>query len=350
MDTDKSDLIIRRILGKLNMEVVPKVKQNSRKAEEFKDKVWDAIPKGGPGGYRFHFIHCGSAFEGLAVKEETDFDITMILGDPFESYNFTTRRDPSGFFTLEWKSHLPNKFFNDCDNFLDAAKLRRDLFGIVSRAVESLNIPNADIKYREQLVALTVEIRYSTGETVSIDFVPQIVFRTWGQCPDLRPLSELPKCLRAYIDTSNRNKSPIMSFSMAVPDSQQYPNPDQLFSVSFGLLEKNFLISEVKLRDMVRMVKLKALQQNWKRLYKFQSFFAKRIAVKHCDELKDKSLCEGYRAILGYLLQDVKNGYMDDYFIKNLVAYRWEPKRAFEFQEAIARAMNEDPSDILKQM
>ncbi|WP_348243524.1 hypothetical protein, partial [Salmonella enterica] len=71
--------------------------------------------------------------------------ITMILGDPFESYNFTTRRDPSGFFTLEWKSHLAKKFFNDCDNFLDAAKLRRELFTIVSRAIDKLNIPNAEI-------------------------------------------------------------------------------------------------------------------------------------------------------------------------------------------------------------
>ncbi|XP_068211606.1 uncharacterized protein [Palaemon carinicauda] len=350
MENDRSDKIIRTILGKLDREVVPKVKRNAERVEKIKDKVLDALPRGGPGGYSIHFIHCGSAFEGLAVKEETDFDIVMMLGKPFESDNFTVCRDPSGFFTLQWKTHLPNKFLSDCDDFLDAATIRRELFSLASHGIKNLNIPNAEIKYREQLVALTVEIQFFNGEKISIDFVPEIVFRTWGQCPDLRPLSELPSCLRKYIDTLNKNKSPIMFFSLAVPDADKYLNSDQLFSVSFSLLEKKFLNSEVKLRDMVRMVKLKAHQQNWKRLYKFQSFFAKRTAVKHCDELKKKTLCEGYKAILEYLLQDVEKGFMEDYFIINLVAYTWKPEKASMFREELVRTLTEDPSEMLKLM
>ncbi|XP_068211604.1 uncharacterized protein [Palaemon carinicauda] len=343
------DSIVRSIFGKLNREVVPKVKRNAQKMEEYKEKVREAIEKS-DSGYSVQFVHCGSAFEGLAVKEETDFDIVMMLRNPFESSNFTPRRHPGGFFTLEWKSHLPVKFVCDSKGVVNASQLRRDLFTRIVNAIDAVKVPGAKISRKEQLVAVTVEMKYDSGEEISIDFVPLIVFRSWGQCPDLRPLNELPRCLRAYIDTLNKNKSPIMFFSLAVPNPEGNANYNQLFSASFGLLEKNFLNSEVKLRDMVRLVKLKAHQQDWKRLYKFQSFFAKRIAVKHCDELKTKGVWDGYRAILNYLDQEVEKGFIEDYFIKNQVAYTWKPQRAVEFREAIARALREDPSNILSKM
>ncbi|XP_068211365.1 uncharacterized protein [Palaemon carinicauda] len=327
--------IARSILGRLNREVVPKVEKNGQRAAQFIEKVEAALPRG-PFGYSISFIHCGSAYEGLAVKANTDFDIVVMLNAPFESENFSVRRDPSGFFTLEWKSHIPNQLASDCNGFLDASKLRQDLFSIIGRGIQKVCIPNAKIKYREQLVALTVEIAYATGDIVMMDFVPQIVFRTWGQCPDLRPLHELPKCLRAYIDTLNKNKSPIMFFSLKVPDAHKYPNSDQLFNVSFGLLEKKFLASNVQLLDMVRLVKLTAHARNWKKQYKFQSMFVKRIAVKYSDSLKDKTLVEGYKAILCYLAEEVKRGFIDDYFIKGKEIYRWEPRVASNFHREIA--------------
>ncbi|XP_068211605.1 uncharacterized protein [Palaemon carinicauda] len=343
------DSIVRSILGKLNREVVPKVRRNAQKMEEFKERFRKAIEKS-DSGYPKQFVHCGSAFEGLAVKEETDFDIVMTLGKPFEGANFTPRRHPSGFFTLKWKPHLPSKSVCDSEGVVNVSHLKEDLFTRIVNAIDAVKVPGQEIRRSKQLVAVTVEIKYDSGEEISIDLVPTIVFRSWEDCPDLRPPTELPECLRDYIDTLKDNGSPIMFFSLTVPNADKYQNSDQLSSPSFGLLEKTFLSSEVNLRDMVRLVKLKAHQQDWKRLYKFQSFFAKRIAVKHCDELKTKGVWEGYRAILKYLDQEVEKEFIEDYFIINQVAYKWKPERAVQFREEIARALREDPSNILSKM
>lgn len=336
-----------RILHEVSSTVTPKVKANAKCVQEFLEKLHDIIsePKTGT-SFNASIIHGGSSYEGLAVKEKVDFDITLMLGEPFVSENFSVGRDPSNFFTLKWKSHLPVNRYVDREGFLEATKMREAFFEELKKCTEKVYIPNAKVTCRNGLAALDVVIQYETGLKISIDLVPQIPFRSWGQCPDLLPMDKLPVSLRQYIDTLNRNKSPCMFFSLGVPGASNYRNPDQLFNISFSLLEKEFLKSNTEIRNMVRIVKYIADRRGWKKNFSFKSFHAKRVAIKYHHGLKGNDLWNGCVLLLKYLSHELRSGTIDGYFVKNQVMHKWEAQEIVKFQEEIRRVVEMNLKDL----
>ncbi|XP_066986411.1 cyclic GMP-AMP synthase-like receptor 1 [Macrobrachium rosenbergii] len=336
----------RGILCNMNNTVTPRVKSNRELVDEFLDKfratLTDEVT---PTSYTLHIIHGGSAYENLAVDYKTDFDITVSLGRDFVSENFDVKRDKSGFFVLEAKKHMMHL---DCNNLLDSSKVRNGLFNAMRRHIDMVTIPDTTIIHKESLSAVTVELQEHSGlrRRVSIDLVPQIPFRTWGQCPDLLPLGEMPECLRKYIDRTNKNKSPCMFFAVGIPKASRYPNSDQLFNISFSLLEKNFVNEETDIRDMVRLVKYIAKRRDWKDRHHFKSFYAKRVAVKYYDELKGKEPWDGCLRLLKGLEEEVSDGVIDGYFVGNQPLREWDDEEARDFIREIRIVRNMNIRDI----
>ncbi|XP_064105210.1 uncharacterized protein LOC135214785 isoform X2 [Macrobrachium nipponense] len=336
----------KRILCDMNNTVTPQVKSNRELVDEFLDKLRATFRhEVTPESYAIHVIHGGSAYESLAVDNKADFDITVSLVGDFVSENFDAERDESGYFLLKAKKPMRHL---DCDNLLDSSKLRSGLFNALRRHVDMVEIPGTTITHEDGLCALAVELQEHIGpkRRVSIDLVPQIPFHTWNQCPDLLPLENMPKCLRQYIDTINKNKSPCMFFSLGIPKAFRFPNSDQLFNISFSLLEKNFIHNETDIRDMVRLVKYIAKRRDWKDRHHFKSFYAKRVALKYYEELKGKEPWDGCLLLLEGLEKEVGNGVIDGYFVGNQPLREWDDVEAKDFISEIRVVRNMNIWDI----
>ncbi|XP_066986409.1 uncharacterized protein [Macrobrachium rosenbergii] len=333
----------RSLLCSLNNTVTPRVKRNRELVDEFLDKFRATLVS--TGSYAVHIIHGGSAYENLAVDDKADFDITMSLGKDFVSENFNVERDRSGFFILEAKKSMRHL---DCNNLLDSSKVRNGLFSAIRHHIDMVTMPGITLTHKDSLSGLAVELQENTGlrRRVSIDLVPQIPFSTWGQCPDLLPLGGMPKCLRQYIDRINKNKSPCMFFALGIPKASRYPNSDQLFNISFSLLEKNFINEETDIRDMVRLVKYIAKRRDWKGRHHFKSFYAKRVAVKYYDELKGKEPWDGCLRLLKRLEDEVSDGVIDGYFVGNQPLREWDDEEARDFIREIRIVRNMNIRDI----
>lgn len=328
--------IMQKILSDIDRDVLPKVKSNIKIVQMFIEKLQDEMAK--HNATRLHgssIIHAGSAYESLTVKEKVDFDIVVVLGRPYSVENFTVHRDPSRFFALEWKSKL-DKAMALQGGFLNAKKLQEILFRNLKTCIRRVSIPNADIKCRDGLASLDVIIELDE-QIISIDLSPQIAGHSWGQCPDLKPLQELPSTLRRYIDTLNQNASPVMFFSPAAPG--KHSNSRRLCNIGFTQLEKKFLVSNPNIRDMVRLVKYVADRLDWKKKYALKSFYVKRVAVKYCNDLQKMDLWNGYKAILEFLSEELLAGTIDGYFVKDLVTYRKKPEKIQEFRAEIAQVL-----------
>lgn len=83
---------------------------------------------------------------------------------------------------------------------------------------------------------------------IKIIYILSVSARSWGQCPDLVDLYRLPAALRQYITNASSNRSPIYTFSPAVPG--RHANGQFLCNISFAMLEKEFLRSNSKLREL----------------------------------------------------------------------------------------------------
>ncbi|XP_047481933.1 uncharacterized protein LOC125034246 isoform X2 [Penaeus chinensis] len=305
------DQVASRILHRLDESVLPSVKRNAAIVKDFADLL--------QGTFSGHVLlrgatvmHGGSAYESLCVKKDTDFDITVVLGDPYVARNFELTRDTSGFFALKWRSSNP--FLSDKAGFLDAKALQQNLFDALGKCVGQVRVSGTSVSWRPQLAALLVEITTQWG-TISMDLVPVIAARSWGPCPDLVPLSSLPATLREHVDTLVRNCSPVLSFSAAAPGN--HSNGHRLCNIAFGMLEKNFLRANPEVRDMVRLLKFLSEYHGWKKLG-LKSFHLKRMAVKYSAELKDKTLWQGSKILLlrtATELQSKSN--IDGFFVRN---------------------------------
>nr|XP_053644933.1 uncharacterized protein LOC128697334 [Cherax quadricarinatus] len=246
--------------------------------------------------YNAHFVdvmHGGSAYEALSVKLKTDFDIIIVLPDPYIGQNF--------------ESHEQVK-----TNGLE-------------KCVSNVHAPGVrEATYRLGLAACTVTLKKFNNTIISIDLAPQIAVRDW-KSSHLVKLQSLPQSLQSYISTLERNCSPIYFFSPAVPGNAG--NKDYLCNISFSMLEKEFLKSNVKVRDMVRLVKLVGEAFQWPKKFGLKSFYIKRLAVKYFDELKNKTKWDGYKYILACLykeLQETKT--IDGFFVTDQITYKKKPE------------------------
>ncbi|XP_053644993.2 uncharacterized protein [Cherax quadricarinatus] len=285
--------------------------------------------------YKADVMHGGSAYEALSVKVKTDFDIIILLSDPYVGKNFEVERDSSGFFRLKWK---PPRH-----GYLDAVKLQKQAFEELSRCVDIVTSRKMvqqvqSVKYKEGLAALDLEITTRDGRRISVDLAAQIAVREWKGA-DLVRLKDLPQTLQMYIDKLQRNGSPIYFISPSVPG--RHVDKTQLCNISFSMLEKEFLRSHVEIRDMVRMVKLVGLACDWKKKFTLKSFYIKRLAVKFSDELQHQTKWAGYRLLLQHLRDELQQtNTIDGFFVHGQVLYKKKPEKIQEFCRAINEALS----------
>ncbi|XP_068223252.1 uncharacterized protein [Palaemon carinicauda] len=329
MDTNNEDAL--EILRQLDREVTPQVKRTREVVCLFLSKFLTVFENDVTTSFRITAIHGGSSDEHLAVDDKTDFDITVSLGGKFVSENFIVERDPRGFFILKAMKYM--KFLN-CDNFLDSSYLRENIFDVLLWCIKWVKIPKTRIRCKrvsESAVIVKLQRKSGLKRKIFIYLVPQIPFHTWGQCPDLLPLQEMPECLREHIKRNIR-LNPCMFFSFVSPLDVRVKHLDQLFNPSFSLLEKNFINEETDIRDMVRLVKYIAKKRHWKDSHHFKSFYAKRVALKHYDELKGMEPWDGCQRLLQRLEEQVTNQQViDGYFVRNQPLRKWRYNEAQEF-------------------
>ncbi|XP_069987854.1 uncharacterized protein [Penaeus vannamei] len=320
-----NDVVAKLILDRVDAGVKQTVKRNAETVCDFADRLQKTF-------HNQNFLagadvmHSGSAYEGLSVKPKTDFDVIVVLALKCLEDDFEVIRDESLFFKIKTKT-----------GFVDAEKLQELLFKELAECVEKTKVEGARVRCREGLASLDVEIETALGK-ISVDLSPQIPVRSWGRCPDLVSLSDLPRCLRRYIDVLNRNKSPVMFFSPAVPG--RHRNGHLLCNVSFSMLEKSFLRDNVQVRDMVRLAKATAVCQDWKEKFGLKSFHIKRVAVKYSDELEGKALWSGYQLLLSKLLEELAStDTFDGFFISNQVIYKKKPEKVNMLKKKIKQVI-----------
>ncbi|XP_042883676.1 uncharacterized protein LOC122260465 [Penaeus japonicus] len=270
-------------------------------------------------------MHAGSAYEGLSVKPKTDFDVIVVLALQELAGGFEVIRDESMFFMLKTNT-----------GYVNAETLQKRLFRELTECVEKTRVNGATVRCRDGLASLDVEIE-TASDTISVDLSPQIPVRSWGRCPDLINLSNLPRCLQRYIHVLNRNGSPVMFFSPAVPGRHKNGH---LCNVSFSMLEKRFLRENTKIRDMVRLVKATAVCQEWKENYGLKSFHIKRVAVKYSDELEGETLWSGYKLLLRKLLEELtRTDTFDGFFLRDQVIYKKKPEKVDRLMKEIKQVL-----------
>lgn len=321
----ENDVVAKLILDRVDAGVKQTVKRNAETVCDFADRLQKTF-------HNQNFLagadvmHSGSAYEGLSVKPKTDFDVIVVLALKCLEDDFEVIRDESLFFKIKTKT-----------GFVDAEKLQELLFKELAECVEKTKVEGARVRCREGLASLDVEIETALGK-ISVDLSQQIPVRSWGRCPDLVSLSDLPRCLRRYIDVLNRNKSPVMFFSPAVPG--RHRNGHLLCNVSFSMLEKSFLRDNVQVRDMVRLAKATAVCQDWKEKFGLKSFHIKRVAVKYSDELEGKALWSGYQLLLSKLLEELAStDTFDGFFISNQVIYKKKPEKVNKLKNEIKQVI-----------
>ncbi|XP_063613800.1 uncharacterized protein LOC134787042 [Penaeus indicus] len=328
------DEIARTILRRVDERVKQTVRRNAETVRLFAERLQKNFHAGDylAGA---DIMHAGSAYEGLTVKPKTDFDVIVVLALKCLEDGFEVIRDESMFFKLKTRN-----------GFVLAEKLQKFLFKELTECVGRTKVDGASIRCREGLASLDVEIK-TKYDKISVDLSPQIPVRTWGRCPDLVSLASLPRCLRHYIDVLNRNKSPVMFFSPAVPGHHR--NQDVLCNVSFSMLEKTFLRNDATLRDSVRLVKATAVCLDWKEKFGLKSFHIKRVAIKYSDELEGLTLWNGYKQLLRNLMEELTSTHtFDGFFVSNQVTYKKKPERVYMLKEEIKQVITWSSTKLMQ--
>ncbi|XP_068223211.1 cyclic GMP-AMP synthase-like receptor 1 isoform X2 [Palaemon carinicauda] len=338
-----------KFLKQINRQLMPIVKSNRDLVNVFLDELRHSLRNDeAPQSFAIQIIHVGSSYEKLVVDTTADFDILVSLREEYVSENFYIERDPSGYFLLEAREDVTDIRYLDYNNYLDSSKLRSSIFKKLIWHIRQVFVDDTTIKCQKGLAALNVKLYERSGQRrrVSIDFVPQIPVHTWGQCPDLLSLSEMPRCLRQYIDRTNRHKNPCMFFSLGIPKADMFPNVNLLFNPSFPLLEKNFINEETDIQDMVLLVKYIAKKRNWEDEHHFKSFHAKRVALKYYDELTGMEPWDGCLRLLKKLEKEVASGAIDGYFVIDQPLRKWKRRESQDFIREIKTVKRMNIRDI----
>ncbi|CAL4251123.1 unnamed protein product, partial [Meganyctiphanes norvegica] len=86
------------ILDKLNNKVNGPANENAKIVAQFVEAILDNLKHEKGVLKNSDIMHHGSSYEGLVVNPKSDFDLPLILSDPFTGCNFKILRDPNTLF------------------------------------------------------------------------------------------------------------------------------------------------------------------------------------------------------------------------------------------------------------
>ncbi|KAK3894836.1 hypothetical protein Pcinc_001411 [Petrolisthes cinctipes] len=265
------------------------------------------------------FDFAGSAYEGTAVSEMTDFDILLILPEPYVADNFMVHeRYEPGIYKLQWRvgsGVRPNTFVNG-KGFLEAKKLREYTVNELKNVLKDVkkDNPHWKIHFKKMLNSLTVYITDNDGDRLKLDIVLQMGEPEWGQLANMTTEDELPSVLENYLEEV---QYPLF-YSLAPHNSFNGKNDYHLLlSTSFSPLEKHCMIESCGVREAVLLAKLVSQDRDWKKDYGLRSFHFKRVAIKHYEELDGLNAWSGFQRLLKYLSEQLENAEIEGFFIND---------------------------------
>ncbi|XP_045597379.1 uncharacterized protein [Procambarus clarkii] len=218
-------------------------------------------------------------------------------------------------FVLKWMENMKLDFA-DKEGFLKAQRLQNKVFAELRSLVESIEVPGAKVRITETTSALTVNINHKSHR-ILIHLTPMIPAQLWGSCPRLAPLEELPETFQQYLEALNCNASPIMFFTLSVPQRQMYDHGHRLVDVNLSFLENQFIAQNSHLRDMVRLLKLVVNRCDWHSKYHLCISHLHHLAIKYADHLQDKTIWDGYSTLLKHLYNELGDWNLHNLFFRN---------------------------------
>ncbi|XP_067144467.1 cyclic GMP-AMP synthase-like receptor isoform X2 [Centruroides vittatus] len=138
--------------------------------------------------------YTGSYYDGLRVKNATEFDLNLVLAFPKNmDLEIRTTNSPPSFCTCKLKNKeslrkqqnfefigkLLREFFDERTDFFLPDKIRRWLQGVFDSALLSFE-PSGDVKEIRKSSsgpALTIYIKTTTGTQLDVDLVPVLEFK-----------------------------------------------------------------------------------------------------------------------------------------------------------------------------
>ena len=95
------DMDTKNIIGLLNKKATEPSKENAKIVKQFVDGLTKVLMCEEGLLKKSSVMHCGSSYEGLVVKAKSDFDLPLVLANPFIGKNFQILRDErTGYFQL----------------------------------------------------------------------------------------------------------------------------------------------------------------------------------------------------------------------------------------------------------
>ncbi|XP_042206529.1 uncharacterized protein LOC121855580 isoform X2 [Homarus americanus] len=297
---------------------------------------------------------CGTAYENLTVGMEEDFDLILVLGEPFVSSNFKITREERSkyrYYSLNKKRNVNiNKKKNFCSNRrnLNSEALRIHIFERLEQILRTITVQGVSVTSIPQSPAMKLNLRSKKGRTIEIDITPQIALSSWDECPGLVPLYTLPQCLKDYIEGSDGNGSPVLYFTPAAPRTQRSPSHPICNMVGCYMMEKKFFREETAIWDMVRLAKLVKDNRNWTTEYGLKSFHLKRLAIKNANTLRSMTPWNGYKALLKCIDRELKacSGLTDCFVEKQFIYYEKHLGKVRKLRRALTEAQQLTPEDL----
>ncbi|XP_067144464.1 cyclic GMP-AMP synthase-like receptor isoform X1 [Centruroides vittatus] len=230
--------------------------------------------------------YTGSYYDGLRVKNATEFDLNLVLAFPKNmDLEIRTTNSPPSFCTCKLKNKeslrkqqnfefigkLLREFFDERTDFFLPDKIRRWLQGVFDSALLSFE-PSGDVKEIRKSSsgpALTIYIKTTTGTQLDVDLVPVLEFK-----------------YPAWPDGARK------SFKTSIPDDQKYwfivPKPPQANSCKscqnysyqwrfhFPGVERHLLHNKGCVKPIIKLLKLLRDKQDWRIL---ASYYLKTVVM-----------------------------------------------------------------------
>ncbi|KAK4313175.1 hypothetical protein Pmani_015459 [Petrolisthes manimaculis] len=290
------------------------------------------------------FDFAGSAYEGTAVSKVTDFDILLILPEPYVADNFVVyERHEPGIYKLKWRDEYderPNGFVNG-KGYLEAKKLREYTINKLKEVVKDVkkDHPHWKIHFKKMLNSLTVYITDFDGDRLKLDIVVQMGEPNWGQLANMTPEEELPSVLESYLENDQYS----LFYSLAPHNRFMVKNDYHLLlSTSFSTLEKHCMNESYDVRAAVLLAKLVSQDRGWKKDYGLRSFHFKRVAIKHYEELDGLNIWSGFQRLLKYLAEQLENAEIEGFFINDQDIFNKDGNQCTN----LAREIKQAKSDV----
>lgn len=281
-----------------------------------------------------HYLYSGSSYERSAVHDETDFDILLILPDPFKADDFELIEcHKPGFCKLRQSSGIEGEFkkwFNK-NGFLKTQELRDYIFDELSEILKNIKRMNSHWSLRmwKQISTLVVRIKDDAGNTLKIDVVPALSGCDLNNIPSMRSLQELPEPL---VQKHYNEYYLTLAAAPFLKDKNDY---HLLVTVGFAAMEKTCIKSSSSVLNAVRLVKLTSYSKGWKKDFGFLSVHVKRVAIKHYEDLDSLSNWDAYKSLLKYIADDLRNGEIDGFFLYDQNKYNKDEEKGKELGRII---------------